>query len=340
VNNRSSSRRNKLTPLLPVDTPGSDFSRQSLACPLCGYSLFGLINPRCPECGYTFDWEKLLDARRRHHPYLFEHGRRQNIASFFKTLWFGQQQRKFWTELNPAMPVHWFRLVAYWLLVNTGFLAVLAVPPTWVVCRVASQNAETRSHLPPVEGYPGWFRHGRALLTEKDLDDQYPRPWDRRMYANLGGEDFWGRDLDQWVDRTAYSLAGLPIVLAWPCVSMAVLLVFRSSMRRAKVQLRHVSRAVLYSCDFALPVVLGVAWVGLRIEWSYLTGWDFVALLLVCFGLAAAKMSFAFRFYLRVHRPVGTVIASQVVVFMILFLVVIVGFGYLQTLYYSPYRGW
>ncbi len=48
---------------------------EELACPLCDYSLRGLIDPRCPECGYgAFDWDVLGASAGGTHPYLYEHG--------------------------------------------------------------------------------------------------------------------------------------------------------------------------------------------------------------------------------------------------------------------------
>ena len=46
---------------------------ETLHCPLCEYNLRGLSEPRCPECGYRFEWAELRDPSRRLHPYLFEH---------------------------------------------------------------------------------------------------------------------------------------------------------------------------------------------------------------------------------------------------------------------------
>src|SRR3954464_15190796 len=77
-------------------------SGESLACPMCGYDLRGQIDPRCPECGYTFDWEELRDPTRRLHPYLFEHHPRRNVWSFIRTLTAGLRPRRFWSMLYPT----------------------------------------------------------------------------------------------------------------------------------------------------------------------------------------------------------------------------------------------
>ena len=68
-------------------------------CPLCEYNLRGLSEPRCPECGYQFEWPELLDITRRAHPYLFEHHPERNIWSFFRTLFGGQRPSVFWRSL-------------------------------------------------------------------------------------------------------------------------------------------------------------------------------------------------------------------------------------------------
>ena len=48
-------------------------------CPLCEYNLRGITEPRCPECGYAFDWADVLDPRRRLRPYVFEHHPERNV---------------------------------------------------------------------------------------------------------------------------------------------------------------------------------------------------------------------------------------------------------------------
>ena len=58
---------------------------ESICCPLCEYNLRGLSEPRCPECGYRFDWDALLDPTKRLHPYLFEHHPERNVRSFVRT---------------------------------------------------------------------------------------------------------------------------------------------------------------------------------------------------------------------------------------------------------------
>ena len=47
-----------------VSAPPPDWSAitETIRCPLCDYDLRGLIEPRCPECGYQFVWPEVLDA--------------------------------------------------------------------------------------------------------------------------------------------------------------------------------------------------------------------------------------------------------------------------------------
>src|SRR5258705_8474331 len=84
-----------------VESPAA---QEDATCPLCNYNLRGLTQPRCPECGFTFDWSEILDITRRKHPYLFEHHPERNLWSFFKTLFGGANPRRFWRALHPAPP--------------------------------------------------------------------------------------------------------------------------------------------------------------------------------------------------------------------------------------------
>src|SRR5687768_524801 len=70
-----------------VGQPDWDAVAKDVHCPLCGYNLSGLTEPRCPECGYASDWDDLLHPERNLHPYLFEHhARRRPMRSFARTL--------------------------------------------------------------------------------------------------------------------------------------------------------------------------------------------------------------------------------------------------------------
>ena len=65
--------RENIEPVATAAGPDWDHQTEDIFCPLCEYNLRGLIEPRCLECGYRFEWPDLLDPRRRLHPYLFEH---------------------------------------------------------------------------------------------------------------------------------------------------------------------------------------------------------------------------------------------------------------------------
>src|SRR5881409_436100 len=102
----------------------------ALRCPMCDYDLRGQVEPRCPECGYRFDWDELRDPARRLHPYLFEHHPERNLWSLWRTFLGGLRPRRFWSTLYPAQPSRPWRLRLYFLIV----CLVCALPlPTQVV---------------------------------------------------------------------------------------------------------------------------------------------------------------------------------------------------------------
>jgi hypothetical protein len=110
------------------DAPDWDAQREDLACPLCGYNLRGLREPRCPECGYRFAWADLTDPARRLHPYLFEHHPERNWRSFWKTAAGGMRPVGFWTSLLPTHPSRRKRLQLYWAVVMLVTFVGAAAP--------------------------------------------------------------------------------------------------------------------------------------------------------------------------------------------------------------------
>ncbi|HZN68319.1 MAG TPA: hypothetical protein VFB66_23740 [Tepidisphaeraceae bacterium] len=271
-------------------------ARDALNCPLCKYSLRGLANvphPRCPECGYRFTWAELLTARQNLHPYLFEHHLPGNVRSFFLTLWHGLRPATFWARLNAAHAVNATRLHVY-----TALVTVLLAASLWA----------------------GWYlAHAGALyannqhLTRALWAGPQPLPPDPAFFARaLDYGDFGG--LKAHVLLTAST---------WPWLTLAALLVFRASMRRAGVGFGHVLRCVVYSFDafawmFAFGLLAGLA-VAFGPEPARLRFIDaaqryLVVGLFTTVGLATYRLGQSYRRYLRFDHPWATVIISQVLV--------------------------
>jgi hypothetical protein len=105
----------------PSASPAQD---ADVACPMCDYNLRGLVDPRCPECGYQFDWPTLLAARADAHPFLYEHHPERSRRSFWVTVLETLQPGTFWRSLQAAHRIVPPRLARY---VIAGF-ALLTVP--------------------------------------------------------------------------------------------------------------------------------------------------------------------------------------------------------------------
>jgi hypothetical protein len=107
--------------------PSWDSIAEQIHCPLCKYDLRGLLEPRCPECGYTFAWSDLLDPSRRLHPYLFEHHPERNVRSFWRTAVGILLPRRFWQTLQPVQPSRPRRLILYWVLTTLLFSVLVLI---------------------------------------------------------------------------------------------------------------------------------------------------------------------------------------------------------------------
>lgn len=109
----------------PPPTPNWDTISHDVTCPLCGYNLRGLTDPRCPECGSRFNWPDVIDPHKGLHPYLFEHHPERNLRAFAQTLVGTLRPARFWSSLSPTQPLRPRRMRLYWLL--TALIAILAL---------------------------------------------------------------------------------------------------------------------------------------------------------------------------------------------------------------------
>ena len=282
-----------------LDTPEA---RDALACPLCGYSLRGLAaveHPQCPECGYRFTWEELLRARQYLHPYLFEHHPKHNVRSLVRTFLGGMSPRRFWSSLNAGHEVRPRRLFTYWLVVAVVAI-VVGIAGACLMNAVRSYRQQTAISL--IGGRPFLLTPGRSLV----------------------GGGFFQALLSQLLDDDNLEGYLLAAALLWPWLTLATLLVFQASMRRAKIGAAHVMRCAVYAGD-------PFAWVGVAfIILAVLRGFDLlgrgwmwdstleVRQTAVCFLLVPALVTYrlgvAYQRYLRFDRPWLTALASQAVV--------------------------
>ncbi|HET6250045.1 MAG TPA: hypothetical protein VFE47_20305 [Tepidisphaeraceae bacterium] len=212
-----------------------------IVCPLCGYNLRGLIDPRCPECGHSFQWPDLLDPSRRKHPYLFETHPRRNFTSFWKTAFHGLRPLKFWTTLRADQPCNRRRLVIYWLIVAMVLVITLA---SGIGAFVLDDNARMWGTPMAVGGWitvGGPFSPGTAPL---------PPP----SYPIYPVQFHWPSGFNP-----SPLLVPLAILLAWPWLTVASLRLLRVSMRRAKIDNLHIVRCAIYSWDIVLwPALISI----------------------------------------------------------------------------------
>ena len=307
---------------------------ETLPCPLCEYDLRGLTDPRCPECGYSFAWSDLTDPTRRLHRYLFEHHPERNVWSFARTLLGGLRPWRFWRSLLPAQPSSVRRLLLYSCLTASLLTAVVvghyAIWFAQFRAKVESDRAMASKGNASIPSSMEWItRHYGSM--QQYLDQVYPLPPDPRFYQIARGEE------GQWA---AYLAA---VWLAWPWLTFVTLLLFRFSMRRARIKPVHVLRCVLYSSDAILwfGLVVGGA-LALRAWWHWNGAPDLLELpappiprtppfgyrrdivtdTLFWFGLAlllftSYRLVSAFRHYLRFEHPVATVVCAQLIVLLV-----------------------
>ena len=292
-----------------------DWSAQGedLLCPLCDYNLRGLTDPhpRCPECGYRFEWDQLRDEKLKLHPYLFEHHPERNVWSFRRTATAGLLPGRFWERLHPSQPSRSGRLVKYWVVAMAIALVAGVISPT-LVAGVLS-NAYYRENVTrrPV----AFTNRGKALYWSTDGNVTTTPPPSDLGYFDLRGF------------RVALKRVTVPHLIwwamaaVWPWATIGALMIFRISMSRAKLRPVHVRRCVLYSFDAVMWAALAVLALGGLAFALWLAGNTprmlhpaAACCLPVLWLVVTYRLGCAYRDYLCFAHPFGTVVLAQVIV--------------------------
>jgi hypothetical protein len=301
-------------------------------CPLCEYNLRGLTEPRCPECGYRFEWGEVLDPHRRLHPYLFEHHPERNLWSFRKTLFGGLLPGRFWRSLLPVQPSCPRRLLLYGCIVGGLYLlAWVAQAGLLIFCmgqeriRYNRRDRQRAAAMLVSPQRPVQLQSARQIRQQFGsiqgyLDAVYPVEWNLTLLSHIFR---WS-----WPSQEVWLILLLLLFpLVWPWLVVASLLVFRVSMRRARIKPIHVLRSVVYSMDVlawaGLAVVASAAIVLVTQRGSPQPALVMMpGLLTIIFvlgvGIAAYRIGTAYRRYLRFDHPFAVILASHIIASLVL----------------------
>jgi len=279
--------------------PNWEAVQGEIRCPLCDYNLRGLSEPRCPECGYAFAWDEILDPTRRHHRYLFEHHPNHNLWSFFKTLSGGFRPKRFWRELHPLQKSNRWRLRLYLLLVIAATCIPIVIDGFWRVPRTS-----------------GW----RSFLSRSIRDDLAWRVATRFPWNMLN----WPLRAERQQLVVGVSLA----LIALPILNYGLLMIFQQTMRKVNVGAHHVQRCVIYSADVmfwpVVPLCVMLVYNGLSPtrEWDEPIAWTLLIEFIVVWLVMTWRLVSAYRHYLRFDHPAGTILSIQLMIFLLLLLII------------------
>jgi hypothetical protein len=296
---------------------------EDIYCPLCNYNLRGLIEPRCPECGYRFNWPELLDQTLRLHPYAFEHHPERNIWSAWKTSWGLLRPARFWKSLHPVQPSNVTRLVNYWghtLFATLVTLVILIASGTIQVAQwLASDALEQYKITQLLLSGPHKASFEKNCIEAFGSVTACLAHWKQLAVPNYweGFRHALGAASEEWPLVT--------FMILWPMLTVVSMMVFQITMKSRRIHTTHLVRCAMYNQNiFALLNVLLIInfeqSVGLHVRLAgghrFISFWGPLlsgSLVLVVFLIFFQRMVAACKHYLRFDRPIATIVASQII---------------------------
>ncbi len=266
-------------------------------CSRCGYNLYTLQQPRCPECGLQFAWRDVLDRSAWQSDFLFEHHWRSRPAhSWLKTFTATMRPFHFWRRISIHDRVHagplWF------LLGSTGPIFVIMLPATALVTRLlASMGGFLLGFIDPAIG--------RVLGDlAVDLQRQPAAPSAKQAPVLLG------------------------TVFLVVLVALGVLASLRQTLGRCRVRTVQILRVVAYAApaSCALYSVLfvflnSVTYTVYRLDLSYLRIPAELVNIAVPLAVPAVFLCAGLKCYLRLPRAILLAIAAVLIAGLFVFTV-------------------
>jgi hypothetical protein len=301
---------------------------EELCCPICGYSLRGLVEPRCPECGYQFEWDALRVAAKSVHPYLYEHGRGVAIGRAVKTFFHGLRPEKFWGTLSAAHQIRPRRLMTYWMMTAMVIvLGMVLLPYGGAAVSQAQRASQIRWQMSTMLASPKYAGDVKQIVkrfgsTQAFLDAYAPLPQSRRFWLTLPMRIQWRGVGRGYGESLVYMVYAAGFAVLWPWVTLALLGIFVQSRSRAKIRWAQLMRCVVYCADVivfsgVLIAVLNASQLMLEARFQgVIPG----ALLLVVFVsiFAGYRLFVALSRYLRMPHAGAVVISTQVIAVLLL----------------------
>jgi len=251
---------------------------EELTCPTCGYHLCGLNDPRCPECGNAFTWDGVLEWYRRARSMLFEHHWRDRpVRSFLVSFARSVRPKRFWAELNIHDPV--------------------PVRPLLAMTMIAAMLSACVGLIVFVVSFWLWFSIRRVNWVEAF------------QFSSLV------RFLISALEDRGFREAVFVNVL-WCFLCIFALLIFQQSMRRCRVRTGHVIRVWAYAVTrglLSIPLTL-LLFCALRPLVTSVYVIEALAILVVgCVVVANAGHAIfrGYRDYLKMDHSLAVAISSQ-----------------------------
>lgn len=195
---------------------------RTICCSRCGYELRMLSEPRCPECGFLFDWRQLLTAvyTEQAGTYYEQNWTRHPFRAVFRTFFRSLRPAKFWSSVSIHERIQPKPLYALTLAACIGFFVTLH-GLAWIIAAVA--RAATMLMVPRTGLTPS-YRAAIAMRVQMVTSD---------IAAPRGLDNYW------------MIVPGLILMLILGTHFM--LGIFRQTLRRCRVRPEHLLRVLAYS---------------------------------------------------------------------------------------------